>query len=100
MQEHLTLASDCAWAIQMRIEHDMEEGKETDEDPMSERLVEARKSTFGTAWPHEGKRGWNCKTQAMAESGWYYCPTAESEDFARCPYCSLSLDGWEPKDKP
>lgn len=36
----------------------------------------------------------------MVEAGWYYCPTAESDDFVKCPYCSLSLDGWEPKDNP
>ena len=36
----------------------------------------------------------------MAEAGWYYCPTEESDDYAKCPYCNLSLDGWEPKDDP
>lgn len=36
----------------------------------------------------------------MIEAGWYYCPTLESDDFVKCSYCSLSLDGWEPKDNP
>ena len=36
----------------------------------------------------------------MVDAGWYYCPTIESDDFVRCAYCSLSLDGWEPKDDP
>lgn len=36
----------------------------------------------------------------MVDAGWYYCPTVESDDFVRCAYCSLSLDGWEPKDDP
>lgn len=36
----------------------------------------------------------------MIEAGWYYCPTPESDDFVRCCYCSLGLDGWEPKDNP
>lgn len=36
----------------------------------------------------------------MVTGGWYYCPTPESDDFVACPYCSLALDGWEPKDKP
>ena len=42
----------------------------------------------------------NLRHNQMAEAGWYYCPTPESDDFVKCPYCSLSLDGWEPKDKP
>ncbi len=36
----------------------------------------------------------------MVDAGWYYCPTAESDDFVTCAYCNLSLDGWEPKDNP
>ena len=36
----------------------------------------------------------------MVDAGWHYCPTVESDDYARCAYCSLSLDGWEPKDDP
>ena len=36
----------------------------------------------------------------MIDAGWHYCPTVESDDFVRCAYCSLSLDGWEPKDDP
>lgn len=85
---------------------------------MDESLVNARKMTFGINWPHEDKRGWVCKTQKvraalsfpillaktpktqMVEAGWYFCPTAESNDFVRCCYCNLSLDGWEPKDDP
>ncbi len=39
-------------------------------------------------------------TVQMVDAGWYYCPTLESDDFVSCPYCSLCLDGWEPKDKP
>lgn len=42
----------------------------------------------------------NLTDHQMIEAGWYYCPTSESDDFVKCPYCSLSLDGWEPKDKP
>ena len=36
----------------------------------------------------------------MVDAGWYYCPMVESDDFVKCAYCSLSLDGWEPKDDP
>lgn len=36
----------------------------------------------------------------MVEGGWYFCPTDDSDDQVCCAYCKLSLDGWEPKDKP
>lgn len=35
------------------------------EDPASERMVEARRATFMSSWPHEGKRGWVCKTEKV-----------------------------------
>ena len=101
----------------MCIEQDVDMGNCGDEIPVSEKMSEARKMTFGSRWPHESKRGWICKTQKvelkvppgkplltltlqMVDAGWYYCPTEESDDFVKCPYCNLSLDGWEPKDNP
>jgi len=30
-------------------------------------MIEARKATFGKLWPHEGKKGWKCKTKQV---GW------------------------------
>ena len=36
----------------------------------------------------------------MADGGWYFCPSEKGDDLASCPYCNLSLDGWEPKDNP
>ncbi|TPX65965.1 hypothetical protein SpCBS45565_g04820 [Spizellomyces sp. 'palustris'] len=36
----------------------------------------------------------------MAAAGFIYFPLAESRDTAMCPYCKLSLDGWEPEDDP
>ena len=36
----------------------------------------------------------------MVDAGWHHCPTLESDDFVKCVYCSLGLDGWEPKDNP
>ena len=117
ISEHLKVAPDCAWATIAAIEQDIEDGAVDQEDPMSEKLLEARKLTFGVKWPHEAKKGWACKTQKvvcpstslsailtknvqMIEAGWYYCPTPECDDYAKCPYCDLSLDGWEPKDNP
>ena len=70
------------------------------EDPKGKRMVEARKGTFAGRWPHEGKKGWKCKVKQLAEAGWKYTPTPESDDMATCAYCQLALDGWEPGDKP
>ncbi|MCJ1260825.1 hypothetical protein MMC22_000688 [Lobaria immixta] len=98
--EHLKLSPECGWAINVYIEQQLGTGNYDIENPLDEKLLDARRMTFGSKWPHESKRGWICKTQKMIESGWYYCPTAESDDYAKCSYCSLGLDGWEPKDNP
>ncbi|OAA76731.1 Baculoviral inhibition of apoptosis protein repeat protein [Akanthomyces lecanii RCEF 1005] len=96
--EHLTHASQCGWAVVTAIEAEIEEYSK--QDPTLPRMVEAREATFGTRWPHEGKKGWQCKTKQLVESGWVYTPTDESDDMATCMYCQLALDGWEPEDKP
>ncbi|PLB34149.1 uncharacterized protein BDW47DRAFT_112770, partial [Aspergillus candidus] len=70
------------------------------QDPTSEHIFQARLATFNSGWPHDGKRGWTCQSEKMVEGGWYFCPNEESNDLASCPYCKLSLDGWEPKDDP
>ena len=36
----------------------------------------------------------------MVEAGWSYSPLPEADDCVTCFYCSVSLDGWEPKDDP
>lgn len=36
----------------------------------------------------------------LAEAGWKYTPTLDSDDMATCAYCDLALDGWESGDKP
>ncbi|KAL9578459.1 MAG: hypothetical protein Q9203_007090 [Teloschistes exilis] len=99
IEQHSQLSPYCAWNIITRIEQNIEHGSIPQEDPMDETLLEARRTTFAN-WPHEDKKGWICKTQKMIESGWYYCPTKEGDDLTRCCYCSLALDGWEPKDDP
>ncbi|KAL6715192.1 hypothetical protein ACLMJK_007456 [Lecanora helva] len=98
--EHLRLSPNCGWAITVAIEQDVENGSYSLEDPMCEKVLNARRMTFGSSWPHEDKRGWTCKVQKMIEAGWHYCPTPESDDYVKCSYCNLGLDGWEPKDKP
>lgn len=67
VKEHFNYSPDCGWAINVAIEQEIEEGARKDEDPMSARILEARKSTFGDKWPHEGKRGWTCKVQKVQE---------------------------------
>ncbi|OAX81652.1 hypothetical protein ACJ72_04007 [Emergomyces africanus] len=97
--EHLKHSSECGWAIMMDIVRRSSNPAEI-EDPTSARIVEARRATFGSMWPHDGKRGWVCKTEKLVEAGWYYCANEESDDFVSCAYCKLSLHGWEPKDDP
>ncbi|CAG8893544.1 unnamed protein product [Penicillium egyptiacum] len=97
--EHLKHAPDCGWAIMMDLQQSSSNPASI-EDPTGDRITQARLSTFGGAWPHDGKKGWVCQSEKMVEAGWYFCPTDESNDLASCVYCKLSLDGWEPKDDP
>ncbi|KKZ62841.1 hypothetical protein EMCG_02836 [[Emmonsia] crescens] len=97
--EHLKHSSECGWAIMMDIVRRSSNPAEI-EDPTNARIVEARRATFGSMWPHDGKRGWVCTTEKLVEAGWYFCASEESDDFVSCAYCKLSLDGWEPKDDP
>ncbi|KKA24189.1 Chromosome segregation protein BIR1 [Rasamsonia emersonii CBS 393.64] len=97
--EHLKHSRDCGWAIMMNIQQHSSNPAEI-EDPTSPAIVEARRATFGSSWPHDGKPGWLCQSDKMVAAGWYFCPTEESADLASCAYCKLSLDGWEPQDDP
>ena len=63
--EHLKHAPNCGWAISIATEIDVEDGSQSQENPMSERMLEARRMTFGSRWPHESKKGWKCKTQKV-----------------------------------
>lgn len=88
-----------------------------EQDPMSDLLVQARTATFRDQWPHENKKGWKVKVKQVSSmhgfklcivltftqlvnAGWCYDPTDEYEDGVKCFYCSLALDGWDPKDDP
>ncbi|KAI0398545.1 hypothetical protein F5Y17DRAFT_8070 [Xylariaceae sp. FL0594] len=97
-EEHLRLSPHCGWAIVAGIETGL--GDYALDDPTSSEMIAARKATFADRWPHEGKRGWKCKTKQLVDAGWKYTPTMESNDMATCTYCQLALDGWEPKDNP
>jgi hypothetical protein len=64
-REHAKFSPECGIAIHALIEQEVEEGVREHENPAAEKLVEARKMTFGELWPHEKKRGWTCKTQKV-----------------------------------
>lgn len=61
-REHMLYSEHCPWAILMAIEFCAIEELMT-EDPMSEKMIEARRQTYEDNWPHEKKRGWTCKVQ-------------------------------------
>lgn len=65
VEEHLRLAPDCGWAIMIATELEIEDGSQSREDPMGERMLGARRMTFGSRWPHESKKGWTCKIQKV-----------------------------------
>ena len=65
IREHLNYSPTCGWAVNVAIEQATESGTHKEEDPMSAEMLEARKWTFAGRWPHEGKRGWTCKTQKV-----------------------------------
>ena len=94
LTEHVAHSPDCAFAIHIQLENSVP----ADHDPTSAYMVSARTTTLNS-WPHT-KRGWKCKSDAMAAAGFYFCPTKASSDFAKCVYCGLGLDGWTAKDDP
>jgi len=65
IEEHLKHSPSCGWAITASIERDIEGGDRNVENPMSEKILDARRMTFNSNWPHESKRGWLCKTQKV-----------------------------------
>lgn len=62
--EHLKHANDCGWAVMMDIQQHSSNPAEI-EDPTSDKIREARLATFGTSWPHDGKRGWVCQSEKV-----------------------------------
>lgn len=65
-EEHLRLSPNCGWAIVSAIEVGL--GDYNEDDPADAHMVEARKATFADQWPHEGKKGWKCKTKQVRSS--------------------------------
>ncbi|KFA48686.1 hypothetical protein S40293_08516 [Stachybotrys chartarum IBT 40293] len=96
--EHLKHSPACGWAVQAAVEAEYDDYVAL--DPSDPDIIEARKATFAGRWPHDGKKGWKCKTKQLVDAGWKYTPTPDSDDMATCSYCQLALDGWERNDKP
>lgn len=70
LAEHLKHCPDCGWAIVASIEAGLVK-EFSQEYPYSERMLEARKATFGDKWPHEAKEGWQCKIKNVSQSGYH-----------------------------
>jgi hypothetical protein len=68
--------------------------------PTSKEMVQARKETFGSLWPYDGKKGWKPTSKKLAEAGFFFTPTEEEPDNATCIYCGKALGGWEKADDP
>ncbi|KAI8908108.1 hypothetical protein DFJ77DRAFT_550943 [Powellomyces hirtus] len=69
-------------------------------DIHSQRNVELRQRTFSAcSWPYEGKEGWEgLSGEKMAAAGFIHQPLSDAPDTVLCPYCDVSLDGWEETD--
>lgn len=61
--EHLKHSPHCGWAINVSIEQRSEQEIRSEEDPLNEKMMDARRETFADRWPHESKKGWTCKTE-------------------------------------
>lgn len=66
LAEHLKHCPDCGWAIVASIEQ--QDVELCQEYPASDKMIEARKATFGSKWPHERKKGWKCKVKQVSQA--------------------------------
>jgi hypothetical protein len=97
--EHLTHSPSCGFAVVTTIRLRHGDPGRTEEDPVSEQMIAARKETFGDLWPLDVSAGYPSVDQ-LAEAGWFYDPTEETPDGTTCAYCHLSLDAWDAGDHP
>lgn len=63
--EHLNHVPNCGWAININIEQRNQDTERMEEDPLCEKLMNARRATFRDAWPHDEKKGWKCKLEKV-----------------------------------
>ncbi|XP_021142352.1 baculoviral IAP repeat-containing protein 5.1 isoform X2 [Columba livia] len=58
---------------------------------------ENRLKTF-TNWPFT--ENCKCTPENMAKAGFVHCPNANRPDVAKCFFCLIELESWEPNDDP
>ncbi|KAF7243658.1 Baculoviral IAP repeat-containing protein 5.1 [Varanus komodoensis] len=58
---------------------------------------ENRLKTF-TEWPFKDKC--KCTPENMANAGFIHCPNVGEPDVAKCFFCLIELEGWEPEHDP
>uniref|UniRef100_G1N4J4 Baculoviral IAP repeat containing 5 n=1 Tax=Meleagris gallopavo TaxID=9103 RepID=G1N4J4_MELGA len=58
---------------------------------------ESRLRTF-TNWPFV--KNCKCTPENMAKAGFIHCRSANEPDVAKCFFCLIELEGWEPNDDP
>ncbi|KAJ4364861.1 hypothetical protein N0V95_000611 [Ascochyta clinopodiicola] len=97
--EHLTHSPSCGFAVVICIRLRTGDPGRSEEDPICDAMMQARRDTFGDAWPLDSNAGFPSIEQ-LVEAGWYYDPTLDTPDGATCAYCSLSLDAWDVGDDP
>lgn len=51
------------------MEKRVEDEDRVEENPLSEEMMNARRSTFADSWPHEHKKGWTCKIEKVGVPG-------------------------------
>ena len=64
--EHLKHSPECGWAIYACVGLRIEDPNRREEDPSSQKMVDARLMTFRSQWPHESKKGWKCKAKKVS----------------------------------
>ncbi|KAJ4982917.1 AT hook domain-containing protein [Stagonosporopsis vannaccii] len=97
--EHLTHSPSCGFAVVTCIRLRSGDPGRSEDDPVSDAMMQARRDTFGEEWPLDSNEGYPSIEQ-LVEAGWYYDPTLDTPDGATCAYCSLSLDAWDIGDDP
>ncbi|OSS54513.1 hypothetical protein B5807_00058 [Epicoccum nigrum] len=97
--EHLTHSPSCGFAVVTCIRLRSGDPGRSEDDPISDAMMQARRDTFTAEWPLDSSEGYPSIEQLVA-AGWYYDPTLEYPDGATCAYCSLSLDEWDIGDDP
>uniref|UniRef100_A0A669PS01 Baculoviral IAP repeat containing 5 n=1 Tax=Phasianus colchicus TaxID=9054 RepID=A0A669PS01_PHACC len=58
---------------------------------------ESRLKTFAN-WPF--MKNCKCTPENMAKAGFIHCRSANEPDVAKCFFCLIELEGWEPNDDP